>query len=178
MYNAPKNCTNLDIFRYECFKKAVSRKKEGQLSKPVKLETLPPTSDAANQHFYRVYLQVQTWLSRELPVVEWGWSKKCASSYVTPVKMTLPAAPKKLLNIIFCSCEKGCSTQACTCAKAQILCSDVCKNCTMESCKNYPALYENEDILDDDEEKEEEEEESRNATENDYSDEENENENL
>lgn len=27
LYNAPKNSTNLDTFRYECFKKAVSRKR-------------------------------------------------------------------------------------------------------------------------------------------------------
>lgn len=53
-----------------CFAKAVSNKKA------VKLANLPPTVDAARQHFYTVYLQVQQWLSSDLLYhrkIFWTW---------------------------------------------------------------------------------------------------------
>lgn len=64
MYNAPKKITYVDKYKHTSFTKAISKKKKSL--KPVKLESLPPTSDAAKQHFYRVYLQVQQWLGNDL----------------------------------------------------------------------------------------------------------------
>ena len=36
-------------------------------------EHLPPTSDAARFHSYKVYLQVQAWLGEEMEPTWWGW---------------------------------------------------------------------------------------------------------
>ncbi|GBP73891.1 hypothetical protein EVAR_82720_1 [Eumeta japonica] len=36
---------------------------------------LPPTEGAAEQHCYRAYYQLQTWLGNELTVTDWGWKK-------------------------------------------------------------------------------------------------------
>lgn len=59
-YNAPVEEDSINNHRYSCFIKFVSR------GKPVKLNLLPPTFDAAQQHLFRVYYQVQKWLGNEL----------------------------------------------------------------------------------------------------------------
>lgn len=64
LYGAPEKTTCIDEYRYVSFAKAVAN--NTKTLKPVKLESLPPTSDAARQHFYRVYLQVQNWMSNEM----------------------------------------------------------------------------------------------------------------
>lgn len=69
MCKVPKNINNINEYRYLRFTTGVSG------NKAVKLESLPPTADAAKQHFFRVYLQVQRWLSRDLPANVWGWAE-------------------------------------------------------------------------------------------------------
>ena len=41
--------------------------------------------------------------------------------------MQLPIAPDGVLSFISCSCKKGCSTNRCSCFKASLGCSDLCK---------------------------------------------------
>jgi len=40
--------------------------------KLAKLNLLPPTFEAAQQHLIRVYYQVQKWLCNELNPLDWG----------------------------------------------------------------------------------------------------------
>ena len=53
-------------------------------------EHLPPTSDAARFHSYRVYFQVHAWLGEEMEPTEWSWDiqKTKYSSILKPTKWT------------------------------------------------------------------------------------------
>lgn len=67
LYKAPESKKNFDLFRYTTFIKKVKSKST------VKLASLPPTSDAAMEHFKRVNHQIQAWMDNKLPPEEWGW---------------------------------------------------------------------------------------------------------
>ena len=56
LYNAPQTETDLNHYRYISFNKNVLHS-----SHAVLLSGLPPTSEAARQHSYRAYYQIQTW---------------------------------------------------------------------------------------------------------------------
>jgi hypothetical protein len=47
--------------------------------------------------------------------------------------MTTNVAPDQLLEFVNCGCKKGCNTQRCSCLKAALRCTELCK-CT--NCKN------------------------------------------
>ncbi|GBN92013.1 hypothetical protein AVEN_166114-1 [Araneus ventricosus] len=57
---ASRNETSLNDYRYRYFTKAMTK------NKVVNLNTLPLTSIAAQQHLFRVYYHVQTWLGNKL----------------------------------------------------------------------------------------------------------------
>lgn len=71
LYNS-KRCNNLNELRYFMYSKRVGSKQKRKSA--LDLSNLPPTSDAARQHFFRVYLQVQDWLGNEMVATEWGSS--------------------------------------------------------------------------------------------------------
>ncbi|CAH1107768.1 unnamed protein product [Psylliodes chrysocephalus] len=79
IYKSPKEVTTLQALRYKTFNNLAQKKTA------IKLECLPPIQEAARQHFYRVYLQVQKWLVNELPPEEWGWKPKAAAENDIPV---------------------------------------------------------------------------------------------
>ena len=133
LYGAPAKTTSIDEYRYVAFAKAVANNTKSL--KPVKLESLPPTSDAARQHFYRVYLQVQKWMSYEINPEKWGWEK---STTLNPILMKQQPAPDEILNMIFCTCKSGCIKDTCTCRKSGLQCSNICKSCSTDTCKNFP----------------------------------------
>lgn len=134
LYGA-KTAKSLNELRYKRFVTLVSKDKSVQLS------SLPPTEDAAKQHIKRVYLQVQQWKNNsKISPEHWGWQKE---NYLTPIKMTQPAAPNNILKIIFCSCKTGCGT-ACGCRKSGLHCSPACINCSGTDCDNAPQPEEDE----------------------------------
>ncbi len=49
--------------------------------------------------------------------------------------MTEKPAPQKVLDMIFCSCKTGCSSQ-CGCRKAGLECTPACINCYNVNCTN------------------------------------------
>lgn len=53
--------------------------------------------------------------------------------------MTKDPAPESLLKILSCSRKKGC-TGACTCRKAGLKCSNMCKHCSGLTCTNVVEL--------------------------------------
>ncbi|XP_072153362.1 uncharacterized protein [Bemisia tabaci] len=128
LYGAKKSVTALNKCRFQCFNRALARQKT-----EVKLQTLPPTSDACKQHFLRVYYQVQLWRGRKLNPKEWGW--KSSELGLLPVPMLNPPAPQELLQIISCTCSKGCSNR-CSCKRAGLPCSDICLHCSGLGCSN------------------------------------------
>lgn len=127
VYGAPAKITCIDKYRYLSFAKQSRNKKRVQLA------CLPPTSASAQQHFYRVYYQVQVWLGNALDPEEWGW--KLIDNVLEPIHTLLPPAPEKLLNTIFCNCKKGCSSK-CSCKKVGLFCSTTCISCQGQSCSN------------------------------------------
>ena len=84
------------------------------------MASLPPTSAAAQQHLYRVYLWVQQWLGHSLPPSEWGWKRD--EHTLVAVATDEPAAPQTLLKLVSCACKSGCGN-ACGCRKRRLVCS-------------------------------------------------------
>ena len=127
MYGAPIIESCINNYRYLSFAKLT------RFNTPVKLSLLPPTATAAQQHLYRVYYEVQTWLGNEIDPEQWGW---VINNYLLePTKILLPPAPDALLNTIFCNCTKGCGSN-CGCRKVELPCSAVCGHCRGHSCLN------------------------------------------
>ncbi|CAH0388256.1 unnamed protein product [Bemisia tabaci] len=86
LYGTEKSVTALNKCRFQCFNRALARQKT-----EVKLQTLPPTSDACKQHFLRVYYQVQLWREKKRNPKEWGW--KSSELGLLPGPMLNPPAP-------------------------------------------------------------------------------------
>lgn len=127
MYGAPKSENSLDNHRYLSFAKST------RFNRAVKLPSLPPTTAAAQQHLYRVYYQVQTWLGKDIDPQQWGWILN--NDFLEPVTTLLPPAPDNILEAIFCNCTKGCGAN-CGCRKIGLSCSIICGNCHGQSCLN------------------------------------------
>lgn len=122
--------TTLDELRYFRYNHIVSRQ---SLNKVFDLASLPPTSDAAAQHSYRVYLQIQEWKGNPMEPCDWDWIK--TGSTLTPVFMTKSPAPPELLTLISCNCKSTC-TNRCQCRKSMLQCSAMCRHCQGLSCEN------------------------------------------
>lgn len=150
LYNAPKTVKCINEWRYKMFSKAIVK------PKPVNLANIPPTSDAAEQHFFRVYYQIQLWLSKKLSPEKWGWKEE--NGILVPIKMTQKAAPSEILNMIFCSCKTGCKINSnCSCRKAGLSCTNACGHCQTGNCTNCQNLRISDDSEEDDDEENEEE---------------------
>ncbi|CAG5100866.1 Protein of unknown function [Cotesia congregata] len=102
------------------------------------LASLPPTSAAASHHIYRAYWLVQRWQNNIMPSLLWGWII-AHQTLVVPIATTLTPVPEELLNLIVCSCKKGCKSKTCSCRKSGLMCSDLCKECN-DSCVNKPQI--------------------------------------
>ncbi|CAH0381987.1 unnamed protein product [Bemisia tabaci] len=131
LYGANKKNDSLDKFRFHLFKK------NSLTGKKNRLESLPPSEDAAKFHSFRAFHQVQLWLGNQLPPKDWGW--RLEGTQLAPVHMSLGPAPEKVLNSIFCGCTKGCG-KACGCRKSGLKCTNICLNCCGEACENSREL--------------------------------------
>lgn len=130
------NCTNLNELRYKGYKKMAG-------SGRVKLESLPPTSDAAFFHSLRCFYQVQYWLENYLEPEEWGWRRTPRG--LEPITMSLQPAPDNLLRSIACKCKTNCG-KACGCRKAGLFCSVICNNCQENYCSNMAKITDDDDL--------------------------------
>ncbi|GBM81066.1 hypothetical protein AVEN_100534-1 [Araneus ventricosus] len=138
IYKAPANQHNLNNHRYAAFLKSSTKVKSD-------LSLLPPTKGAAEQHWFRVYLQIQQWLNNQLPPEQWGWARGDDGS-LFPVTTKDPVFPDTILNSIFCRCTTGCGGR-CGCRKAGMQFSSVCGTCH-GICTNGAPLEEEEFELD------------------------------
>lgn len=120
----------LDELRYYRYNYLISKQSD---EKSFDLALLPPTSDAAAQHSYRVYLQVQQWRGNEVDPTDWGWIRK--GDLLIPVCMTKDPAPPKLLSIISCYCKSNCTVK-CECRRSGLNCSAMCRECQGLLCMN------------------------------------------
>jgi hypothetical protein len=111
-------------------------------------DSLPPNQNSLDQHINRANYQCYIWRHANQPVqnlpnfCDHGW-KIDDQGDVLVNWMTLPPAPDSVLEFVHCKCTKGCENNRCSCVKATLRCSDLCK-CT--NCKNE--LRENDDSND------------------------------
>lgn len=141
LYGAPAHETSLNAFRYTWFQRSARKIKYDVAS-------FPPTKSSAAQHCFRVYHQIQLWLGNNLDPKEWGWTT--VSSALEPIRSLDPAAPDKILNMIFCSCKTECGPR-CGCRKSGVKCTIACSQCS-NVCLNRPLSSPAEDEDDDDNE--------------------------
>ena len=134
----------LDELRYKRFTSKVISS-----CSSVQVQSLPPTSDAAAFHSLRVFYQTQLWMGNtSLNPLDYGW--QIVNEVLLPVKMTLPPAPEKLLQIVRCGCKTGCDSKKCSCRRHGLDCSSACKDCRGISCSNSQTLYDVQESVDDD----------------------------
>ena len=83
----------------------------------VQPHSLPPTDDAAEQHFLRAYHRVQTLLGHKKDPKDWWWKE--VDGKFEPVKITNQPGPENLLTYVRCQCkEDGCAGNTnCSCKK-------------------------------------------------------------
>ena len=92
LYNS-RGVDCLDKLRYKTFMEKV-----GSGRSAVEPKYLPVTLDAATQHFFHSYYQVQQWLNREaINPLEWRW--RVLSEAMWPVGMVNDPAPEELLEL-------------------------------------------------------------------------------
>ncbi len=106
-------------------------------------DKLPPTKAALDQHLLRAAYQSFVWsrLEEAKPIYpppnEFGW-KETDELYV-PVITTMEPASKAVLELVRCNCKLSqCSTARCTCRKASLVCTELCK-CSLNdnnTCEN------------------------------------------
>lgn len=139
-FGAPAKESSLNTYRYHSFLKSVTNIKPD-------LSSLPPSEVATKEHSFRTFHQVQLWLGNQLPPELWGWEHK--ASNLVPVKTKDTAAPKEILDLVFCRCTTDCSSARCGCKKMAIQCSPLCQNCHGKCFNGVPVLMhddEEEDI--------------------------------
>ena len=78
-------------------------------------KTLPPTDDTSSHHSLRVYHQVQTWLGNILSPIDWGWLERSGKYVPQMTSAGTRIAPNRVLDLVNCSCTKGCNNARCSC---------------------------------------------------------------
>ena len=100
-------------------------------------ESLPPTEDSLLLHTRRANYQAYIWRNAVTPILrlpsasDHGWEVSNDGLEITWT--SLPVAPDSLLSFISCGCKSGCSSNRCSCKKASLKCSDLCK---CKDCEN------------------------------------------
>lgn len=119
LYNRTSSLQDINEARHELFVK----KGRG-------MEDLPPTKDALQQHTKRAVYQAGHIWEQSLNIApyipspgDWGWTNP---NEWKPIWTTLPPASKASLELLCCSCRKGCRAATCKCMKAALKCTALC----------------------------------------------------
>ena len=130
VFSSSTDCASLDEMRKKKFQGKVIKS-----LRSVDVKDLPPTSDAAKYHSFRVYYQTQIWLGdSDIKPNDWGWKKK--GKNLIPCMMDNSPAPAALLKIIRCKCKGFGDTQYCSRKKHGLYCTDFCEECQASTCVN------------------------------------------
>jgi hypothetical protein len=134
---------NLDIMHYRKFASKVVSNSVSFLQ----VQTLPPTTAAADQHCKRTFYQVIELTKRDedlqLDPLDWGWTR--SNGKLVPVKIRLPAAPDQLINVIRCKCKSNCDNRRCSCRTHGLQCTTACTDCRGRSGSNAEQVEAEED---------------------------------
>ena len=107
---------------------------------------LPPSVGAAEQHALRAYIQISDWLTltpKSLDPESFGW--KLVENIYTPIDLLGPMAPEGLLKLISCGCKTDCSSNHCSCVKANLKCLSACTTCRGITCENADVCIEDDE---------------------------------
>ena len=91
-----KQDEHLEDLCYSLFCKKVTTSKTAVFP-----ENLPPATDAAKYHSYRVFHQVQAWKGVNLDPKDWGLIVK--DNLLLPIGTKRPPAPDELMKLIKCN---------------------------------------------------------------------------
>ena len=95
--NGADKFATLNKYRHVAYKRVVA---STSLSISFQLSRIRPTSAAARQHPFRVYLQIQEWMGHILTPTEWGWQDH--DQTIVPMATNQPAASLQLMNHVTC----------------------------------------------------------------------------
>lgn len=147
-----KETKSLSDIRYE---KWMEKVKNEAMDSPSKLRYLPPTKDALGLNIKRAHFQCSIWKNvtlenaAQLRPEDFGWTKDTVNECLdpTPLPQDRAVAPDCLLSVTFCGCcsANPCSTQRCSCKKAQLQCTVLCK-CQGNCCNGEATELERIDI--------------------------------
>ena len=101
---------------------------------------LPPSPRAAYYHGLRVYHQIQVWIKlseKDINPMNWGWEME--NGKFSPIMTDNEAGPPDILKVIRCGCEGTCGKR-CSCRKAGLKCTSLCKECNGIICTNAPVI--------------------------------------
>jgi len=73
-------------------------------STTVEVHSLPPTTDAAKYHLFRVHCQVQGWMGNCVDPEKWDWCLR--KGQLEPKTMNSPVVPDSLLKLVRCQCKQ------------------------------------------------------------------------
>lgn len=104
---------------------------------------MPCTKDVLRKHLNRVVYQAAIWRRALTPIIDCpnisqhGWLVDNDGN-VSIDWMDLPPAPDGILENVQCACKTGCTSNRCSCHKANLQCTSVCRcshcsNATQES---------------------------------------------
>ena len=136
--------------------KWIEKCKSNTMSGVSDLKSFPPTLEATRLNAKRAHFQssvrinVKMMKAKVLDAEEYGWIKDLTNKCLDPVHLepTTPIAPDVLLKITFCGCcsAQPCSSNKCSCKKANMKCSILCK-CTGTCCNSDPTEISSNDDL-------------------------------
>jgi hypothetical protein len=116
-----EECSDVNSVRFQIFK-------GGKYDE----ESMPPNQDSLDQHVSRANYQCYIWRHASQPLLNMepfcnhGWKlDDCGNVLVD--WMTIPPAPDSVLDFANCKCKKACQNNRCSCLKAKLKCSDLCK---------------------------------------------------
>ena len=138
-YAPGTECVRVEDLRWEMF----------NAGKSVSCE-LPPTVDALTQHLLRCHYQAKMWYLATVPmaraqygdIAKHGWTVKGGGGgqACEAVLMTKPGTPSQFLGLVSCGCKAGKCAEGkkCSCRKAKMACTSLCKHChaTGGKCEN------------------------------------------
>ena len=108
----------------------------------IDLSLLPPSPRAAHYHGLRVHHQIKVWKTLSdtyLGPIQWGWKRR-NDSFV-PIMTDQEPGPSDLLKIVRCTCKEM-RDKCCSCRKAGLTCTSLCKECHGLFCNNSEQIEE------------------------------------
>ena len=131
LHDANFKSSGINALRFKLFTK-----------KGISGDKLPPTIDSLLQHLRRSNYQTYIWKNAIQSELELpspcgnGWKMDEETSMLTHEYMLKQPVPETMVELVRCKCKKSCSTNRCSCRKANLNCTDACLCNEDNDCSN------------------------------------------